>query len=71
MRRRLLLPLLALVLPRSAHASPLFELVGDADGRGGLIARVDADGAAAAYFNPALLVDGAPGLTLGSFVLGE
>jgi long-chain fatty acid transport protein len=69
--KRGLLVAAALAVPAPAHASPLFELAGDAGGRGSLIARISTDGPAAAYFNPALLVDGAPGLTLGSFVLGE
>ncbi len=51
----------------TAGASPLFELVGDAQGRGGLTARVNADGAAAAYFNPALLIDVQPGVDIGVY----
>lgn len=58
-------------IPAHAAASPLFELLGDAQGTGGLTARADADDAAAAYFNPALLVEATPGFDLGVFVLGE
>jgi len=57
--------------PAAAVASPLFELVGDPSGPGGLTARVNARGPAAAYFNPALLADGAPGFHLGVFILGQ
>jgi long-chain fatty acid transport protein len=59
-----------LVATARADASPLFEVVGD-PGPGGLTARVNADGAAAAYFNPALLADLPPGLDLGIVVVGE
>lgn len=44
-----------LVLAGSAHASPLFELMGDATGDGGLVARHAGAGAASTFFNPALL----------------
>ena len=57
--------------PASAAASPLFELVGDPSGAGGLTARVNADGPAAAYFNPALLADAADGFALGVFIVGQ
>jgi long-chain fatty acid transport protein len=60
-----------LAVPATASASPLFELVGDVQGRGGLTARITADGPAAAYFNPALLTFAEPGLDLGVFVLSE
>lgn len=61
----------AAILPRPAAASPLFELIGDSQGRGGLTARISSDGAAATYFNPALLVNAKPGLDLGVFILGD
>jgi long-chain fatty acid transport protein len=53
------------------HASPLFEVVGDPMGDGGLTARVSANDASAAYFNPALLVEAMPGLDLGIFFIVE
>ena len=59
------------VAPALAVASPLFELVGDPSGSGGLTARVNASGPAAAYFNPALLTEAAPGFDLGVFVLAQ
>jgi long-chain fatty acid transport protein len=54
-----------------AEGSPLFELVGDPEGRGGLTARVTTTGPAAAYFNPALLADTGAGFHLGLFFLVE
>src|SRR5262245_56069544 len=63
--------LLAVAGVTPAAASPLFELVGDPDGPGGLTARVDARGPAAAYFNPALLTDATQGLDLGTFFLDQ
>ncbi len=62
--------LLVAALGGSAAASPLFETAGD-PGTGGLTARENADDAAAAYFNPALLADQAPSFDLGEFVLSE
>jgi long-chain fatty acid transport protein len=53
----------------AASASPLFELVGDPSGDGGLTARVNARGASAAYFNPALLAGAEAGVDLGVFFL--
>ena len=44
-----------LLLPLRAAATPLFELVGDPLGDGGLSARHTGPGPASAYFNPALL----------------
>lgn len=57
--------------PAAASASPLFELVGDPSGQGGLTARVNADGPAAAYFNPALLAEATDGFALGVYILGQ
>jgi hypothetical protein len=57
-------------LEAAAHASPLFELAGD-PGVGGLTARENADDAAAAYFDPALLADLPPSFELGVFVLAQ
>jgi hypothetical protein len=62
---------LAALVPAPVAASPLFELVGDPSGRGGLTARANADGPAAAYFNPALLADAPASFHLGVFVLGQ
>lgn len=42
--------------PSAAGASPLFELVGDVSGDGGLVARHAGPGAGSTYFNPALLL---------------
>ncbi len=62
----------AAILPAGrAGASPLFELVGDPSGAGGLVARVEGHGPAAAYFNPALLADAPDGFTLGVYVVGQ
>src|SRR5262245_3100719 len=63
--------LVAIAAPAAGSASPLFELVGDAHGRGGLTARISSDGAAATYFTPALLADATPGLDLGVVMLGD
>jgi long-chain fatty acid transport protein len=70
LRHRILLAVV-LAAPAPAAASPLFELVGDVQGEGGLTARVAARGAAAAYFNPALLAGAVPGFHVGLFFLGE
>ena len=59
------------VAPRSAEASPLFELVGGVQGSGGLNARAHESGAAATYFNPAFLPDAESGFDLGVFVLTD
>lgn len=61
---------LALVAGRAA-ASPLFDLTGDPMGMGGLQGRVVPSGAAAAYFNPALLSDAPAGLHVGFLVLSQ
>lgn len=55
----------------SANASPLLEMAGTLGGHGGLQGRHVPGGAAAAYFNPALLVEAPPGLTFGFIVLGS
>ncbi len=65
-----LLAAIVLTAPAAA-ASPLFELSGDVQGIGGLTARLNADGPAAAYFNPALLVDAPRGFDLGVFFLAD
>lgn len=59
----------ALLTAHSAHASPLFELMGDATGDGGLAARHAGAGAASTYFNPALLPHAEERLELGVFLL--
>ena len=66
-----LLAAIVLAAPARAAASPLFELSGDVQGGGGLTARLNADGPAAAYFNPALLVDATHGFDLGVFFLAD
>src|SRR5687768_1643079 len=66
-----LLAAILLTVPARADASPLFELSGDVQGGGGLTARLNADGPAAAYFNPALLVDATHGFDLGVFFLSD
>src|SRR5262245_47546700 len=59
----------ALSWSSSAAASPLFELTGDTMGTGGLQGRTRASGAAASYFNPALLPDAEQGLELSEFMI--
>jgi long-chain fatty acid transport protein len=54
-----------------AAASPLFDLTGGTDGIGGLQAWTVGNGASAAYFNPALLVQAQSGLTVGFLTLTE
>jgi long-chain fatty acid transport protein len=61
----------ASLIARPASASPLLELAGGLGGEAGLSGRAVPGGAASAYFNPALLVDAEPGLSLGVFVLSE
>jgi long-chain fatty acid transport protein len=55
----------------NALASPLFELAGGVGGQGGFNGRTVEGGASSSYYNPALLVDATPGLSLGVLVLGE
>src|ERR1700712_309044 len=59
----------ALSVATVAKASPLFELIGGQAGMGGMQARATQSGAAATYFNPALLGEAATGLTIGEIVL--
>jgi long-chain fatty acid transport protein len=66
-----ILSLLVALLPTTAAASPLFELVGGAQGRGGLNARATGASAASTYFNPAFLPDARKGLELGIFFLSD
>lgn len=54
-----------------ALASPLFELTGDGAGTGGLLPRLVPSGAAAAYFNPALLTDAPASLQLGLMLVSQ
>jgi hypothetical protein len=54
-----------------AHASPLTDLTGDTTSAGGLQASTVAGGAAAAYFNPALLIDAPAALCIGFMILNE
>lgn len=60
-----------LLAPAVAHASPLLELIGDANGQGGFNARVSSPSAASVYFNPALLAFAESGLTAGFFFASE
>lgn len=57
--------------PAPAFASPLLELAGDTLSEGGLQARTVPGGAAAAYFNPSLLIDSPATLAFGFVVLGQ
>jgi len=57
--------------PATARASPLTDLVGDTSSAGGLQAGTVPGGAAAAYFNPALLNDAPAGATVGFTVLNQ
>lgn len=54
-----------------AEASPLFDLTGDMQGNGGLQARTIPGGAAAAYFNPALLDDVPGSMQFGVMLLRQ
>ncbi len=54
-----------------ALASPPFDLAGGMGGQGGMNGRVIEGGAADAYFNPALLADATPGISLGVVVLSQ
>jgi hypothetical protein len=54
-----------------AAASPLFDLTGDTSGMGGLQARGVPGSSAAAYFDPALLTEGASGFDLGFLLLTQ
>jgi long-chain fatty acid transport protein len=54
-----------------AQASPLFELVGGVHGTAGFNARVTGAGAAATYFNPALLAHAGDTVELGVFMLSD
>lgn len=67
----LLLVALGGLRPAPVRASPLLELVGDSMGQGGLSPRGSSHGAAASYFNPALLTTARDGLSLGFFVLSQ
>lgn len=57
--------------PTEASASSLLELAGDTLSEGGLQARTIPAGAAAAYFNPALLIVSPATLAVGLVVLGQ
>jgi hypothetical protein len=61
----------ALSVGADASASPLIDLAGGMSGQGGLQGGTVESGAAAAYFNPALLVDAPPGITFGVLVMSE
>lgn len=58
-------------LSESAHASPLFELVGGVGDRAGFNGRAAGASAASAYFNPALLPKAAEGFATGVLVLSD
>jgi long-chain fatty acid transport protein len=55
----------------TVQASPLLDLVGDTTGAGGLQAGTVPGGSAAAYFNPALLLEVDPGVSIGFMMLSE
>jgi long-chain fatty acid transport protein len=62
----------AMLLPaREVLASPLFELAGGVGSQGGFNGRTVEGGAASAYYNPALLVDASPEVSVGFFVLSQ
>lgn len=67
----LAVPCVIVLAASTAHASPLFELVGDPGATGSLQARVLCADSAAAYFNPALLTEAPEGVTLGVMVLNQ
>jgi long-chain fatty acid transport protein len=54
-----------------ARASPPFELFGGVGGQGGFNGRTVPGGASSSYYNPALLVDAAAGVSAGVFGAGE
>jgi hypothetical protein len=58
-------------VPARAGASPLQDLVGDTGSGAALQAGTLSGGSAAAYFNPALLLDAPPGLTVGFLLIDE
>ncbi|MET0385550.1 MAG: hypothetical protein ABW321_06310 [Polyangiales bacterium] len=63
---------LSVVLAASqAHASPLLDLAGDTGSNAGLQARTVPGGSGAAYFNPALLVDGPAEATVGFMLFSQ
>ncbi|MFT3926457.1 MAG: hypothetical protein QM778_28185 [Myxococcales bacterium] len=69
-----LIPLLLLAsaaVSTPARATPLLELAGSFGDLGGQQGRAASNGASAAYFNPALLVDVPSGITAGVLVLGD
>jgi long-chain fatty acid transport protein len=57
--------------PAFVSASPLLEVAGDTLSEGGLQPRTVPGGGAAAYFNPALLTESPPTLTVGLVVLRQ
>ncbi len=61
----------ATLVTTRASASPLFDLAGGVGGQGGFNGRIVEGGASSAYYNPALLVDATPGVSLGVFVLSQ
>ncbi|HKP64733.1 MAG TPA: hypothetical protein VJV78_48685 [Polyangiales bacterium] len=59
------------MLALRAHASPLQDLIGDTGSPAALQPRIVSGGSAAVYFNPALLIDTNPGLTIGFLLLNQ
>lgn len=55
----------------TAHASPLFETVGDVGATAAFTARSTPEGSGAAFFNPALLTDTQSGVTLAFMLLNQ
>jgi long-chain fatty acid transport protein len=71
---RLACALAAVAIPCAANnaaASPLFDLTGGMDGAGAMQPGTVAGGSSAAYFNPALLTQAPPGLTIGVMTVSE
>lgn len=62
---------LSLLLGRTSHASPLFELAGATTGDGGFNARATGASAASTYFNPALLPKVGQSFEIGVLVLSD
>jgi hypothetical protein len=60
-------------MARASHtaASPPFDLTGDAGGIGGLQARIVPSSSAAAYFNPALLIDTPASVQVGFLLVAQ
>ena len=71
MLSRLFVVGLLVVFVAKVQASPPFDLTGDTINQGGLQARTVAGGSGAAYFNPALLIDGKAEASAGFMLVSQ